>query len=126
MRITPGLSLLLFWPLLASANEPTLRQVLPEPLPDPYVFHYLDEWAIFGTGMFFFHGCSLCPEAMIREELHLRYDKAAARPAQGIWGFVPYRHRDGSWHGYATLHYGEFRHGCGSFPARGRQRMEGG
>jgi hypothetical protein len=46
---------------------------------------------------------------MKREELQLFYDDPAARPAQGIWGFVPYQHRDGSWHGYATLHYGGFR-----------------
>jgi hypothetical protein len=60
MRTTPGLCLLLFWPLLASANEPTLRQVLPEPLPDPYVFHCFGEWTISSTGRFFYHTVLRC------------------------------------------------------------------
>jgi hypothetical protein len=38
------------------------------------------------------HGPALRPDAMIREELQLRYDDSAVRPAQGISGFIPYRH----------------------------------
>ena len=27
---------------------------------------------------------------------------------QGIWGFVPYKHLDGSWHAYGLIHIGGF------------------
>lgn len=104
-----GLCLPLFLAIPASVAEPDLPQVLPTPLPDPYVFRSFEEWTISGTGSSFYHGLALRPEAMTRKDLQLRYSDAAVRPAQGIWGFVPYRHRDGSWHGYATLHYGDFR-----------------
>ena len=109
MRATLISCLCSLCPLLLSAGQPPLQQVLPEPLPDPYVFGWSGEWTISGTGRFFYHGPALRPEAMKREELQLLYDDPAVRPGQGIWGFIPYRHRDGSWHGYATLHYGEFR-----------------
>lgn len=26
-----------------------------------------------------------------------------------IWGFVPYKHTDGSWHGYASIHIGRYK-----------------
>jgi hypothetical protein len=109
MRLGFTLSLLTLGPLLLSAGQPALRPILPDPLPDPYVFQWAGDWMISGTGRFFYHGSALRPEAMIREDLHLLYEDAAVEPAQGIWGFIPFRHSDGSWHGYATLHYGGFR-----------------
>ena len=79
------------------------------PLPDPYVIHDGADWYIFGTGAetFFLQGKSLNPSDMRRVALELDYS-GFSTPVRHIWGFIVYRHRDGTHHGYGTLHVGDF------------------
>jgi hypothetical protein len=104
--------------------EPSIEPVLGEPLPDPYVHREGDEWHLFGTGEYFFHGKTLSPAAMKREELELDFG-SARRPA-GIWSFMPYRDAAGAYHAYCTLHYGNFRTVVAHLvPQRGEAWTEG-
>lgn len=95
--------------VLSSAAEPRAAPIAQ--LPDPFVFTFQNQWYLFGTGNppYFYHGDRLQANALRRENLELLYADPTLRPAKGIWGFVPYRHTDGSWHAYATLHYGDYR-----------------
>lgn len=79
------------------------------PLPDPHVVHVDGEWCIFGTGAkpYLLHGDALRPERMRRKDLELDYGDWPHR-VHHVWGFTVYEHA-GEWHGYGTLHLGEFR-----------------
>ena len=105
------LTLLALWgfQVYPSAGQPRLTPLAH--LPDPYVVRFQDQWFLFGTGKTpsFYYGDRLAVTALKREQLDLLYTDPAVKPAKGVWGFIPYRHTDGSWHGYATLHYGDYR-----------------
>ena len=109
--MTPVPALLAAWILVVctSAGQSSLHPLAH--LPDPYVFRFQDQWFLFGTGKLpsFYYGDRLEANALKREKLELVFPDPTAKPAKGIWGFIPYRHTDGSWHGYATLHYGDYR-----------------
>ena len=38
-----------------------------------------------------------------------KYFDAPRLVVRDIWGFVPYKHTDGSWHGYASIHIGGYK-----------------
>jgi hypothetical protein len=80
------------------------------PCPDPYVFHDGADWYVYGTGAkpFFLQGKELAAGSMTRHDLEIDY-AGANLPVQQIWGFIVYRHRDGSYYAYGTLHLGQFR-----------------
>lgn len=43
-------------------------------------------------------------------ESYLRsYFNAPDLVARDVWGFVPYKHNDGSWHAYASIHIGRYK-----------------
>lgn len=89
------------------------------PLPDPFAYHDGDDWYIFGTGAepFFLQGKSPVPGGMHRVALDLDYAGFTPRVAH-IWRFTIYRHRDGSYHAYGTLHIGHFHTVIGHFAPR--------
>jgi hypothetical protein len=91
----------------APATEAALVSTVP--CPDPYAYHDGVDWYIFGTGAehFFLQGKGLVPGEMRKVALHLDY-AGFNHPVTHIWGFIIYRHRDGSYHGYGTLHLGHF------------------
>jgi hypothetical protein len=89
-------------------------------LPDPFVFWDGAEYTIFGTGTRYAHSRTLAPGDMQTGDLSFDLSDPAARGAVQIWSFRPYRHSDGSYHGYGTLHYGFFRTSVAHFlPADG-------
>ena len=87
---------------------------------DPYVFQEGDAWYLTST---YTVGC---PMAMFKttdwqtktrlplsidlnpEYLRAHFNNPGITP-QGIWGFVPYRHADGGWHAYGSIHVGNFK-----------------
>jgi hypothetical protein len=89
------------------------------PCPDPYAYHDGVNWYIFGTGAehYFLQGKALAPSEMRKVPFHLDYVDFT-HPVAHIWGFSIYRHRDGSYHAYATLHLGHFRTVVGHFVPR--------
>ncbi len=99
------------------------RLVSTTPLPDPHVLHDGASWYVFGTNSrpyFFLQGKSLDPTAMQRKPLTLDFAGRYPKSVQ-IWGAAPYRHTDGTWHLYATLHLGHFKTIIGHFlPAAGQ------
>jgi len=38
-----------------------------------------------------------------------KHFKSSWLVARDVWGFVPYKHDDGSWHGYASIHIGRYK-----------------
>ncbi len=85
------------------------------PCPDPSAFHDGVDWYIFGTGGgFFLQGKTLVPDEMHRVALHLDHAGFTPRVAN-IWRFTVYRHCDGTYHAYGTLHLGRFRTVIGHF-----------
>ena len=97
----------------AAAATPTTTETIlvsDVPLPDPFAYHDGDEWNIFGTGAepYFLQGRAPVPGRMHKVALDLDYAGFTPRVAQ-VWRFTVYRHRDGSYHAYATLHLGHFR-----------------
>jgi hypothetical protein len=92
----------------ARPNETALVSDIP--CPDPFAFHDGVSWYIFGTGAehYFLQGRALIPGEMRKVPLDLDYGSFTP-PVAHIWGFTLYRHRDGAFHAYATLHLGRFR-----------------
>lgn len=121
-----GLLAATLWAMSAGAGEgdDTMEPLLPEPLPDPYVFHDGAHWYVFGTGTHFFHGPALARDAMQRDHFELDFGEEGG--PYGIWGFKPYRHADGSWHAYVTIHYGRFVTSVAHFvPEEGERWLPG-
>ncbi len=87
---------------------PGPRQTKPisyEPMADPFIFRDGSDWYVFGTMPYLLEGKALTPESLKRVDLHIDFGPT---PVQ-MWGFTLYKHTDGSYHAYATLHYGHFR-----------------
>ncbi len=97
---------------VAPRTPPTTETALVSevPCPDPFAYHDGDDWYIFGTGAetSFLQGKALVPGRMHKVALHLDYAGFTPRVAH-LWGFTIYRHRDGVYHAYGTLHLGHFR-----------------
>jgi hypothetical protein len=102
------------------------RLIQPDDLPgapafaDPYVFSENGKWFITSTYS------AKSPMYMVstldfrnieRHTLNLDVNESYLRKhvnnpdliARDIWGFVPYRHDDGRWHAYATVHIGGYK-----------------
>ena len=102
------------------------RLIQPDDLPgapgfaDPYVFSENDKWFITSTYS------AKSPMYMVstldfrnieRHTLNLDLNESYLRKhvnnpdliARHIWGFVPYKHDDGCWHAYATVHIGGYK-----------------
>jgi hypothetical protein len=97
----------------AAARTPLTTEaalVSDVPLPDPFAYHDGVDWYLFGTGAepFFLQGPSLVPARMHKVRLDLDYAGFTPR-VEHVWRFTIYRHRDGAYHAYATLHLGRFR-----------------
>jgi hypothetical protein len=108
-------------------GTPTFSQLIaPEDCPDaygfadPYVFKEDGQWYITSTYT------SARPMYMVsttdfknfkrytlnldRNEKYLRdHFNSSGLLARDIWGLVPYKHTDGSWHAYATIHIGGYK-----------------
>ncbi len=93
---------------IALTHEP-LIPVLPGPLPDPHAICVDGSWSIYGTGTeyFYYFGSSIDRDSMERRAYEIDFSSFGQRPQ--IWGLVPHREPDGSWHAFATLHLGGFR-----------------
>jgi hypothetical protein len=109
---------------LATASPSLVSNV---PLPDPQVLQVEGEWCIFGTGAepFLLHGDELKPDRMRRKALRLDYG-GWPHAVHQVWGFTVHRHDDGAYHGYGTLHLGEYRTVVAHFePAAGQTWRKG-
>lgn len=130
MRLIP-LLLGLFLTAAACAQNPAqkeltmaLEPLCPAPLPDPTVFEKDGFYHIFGTAVPYFfradsldiHSMELMPFVLDRGELDPDF------PIFEFWGFDVYEHTDGSWHAYATAHWGYFKTGIAHLiPAEGER-----
>jgi hypothetical protein len=94
---------------------------------DPFVFSHGRFHYVFGTSP----GNHVLRTQSFRQDdfkwFKLRFDFGADRDrVHGVWAFRVYRHTDGSFHGYAGVHYGFFRTMVGHFvPAAGEAWGEG-
>jgi len=114
--------------LAQAANAPTRPLLVSEfPCPDPYIVRDGSDWYVFGTGPkpFFLEGRELGEGKMRRVFLDIDYKGFPARVAQ-VWGFFVYRHTDGTYHGYGTLHLGGFRTVIAHFAPRGAEKWQDG
>jgi hypothetical protein len=112
-------------PRTAHTTEAAL--VSDVPCPDPYAYRDGVNWYIFGTGAehYFLQGKALVPGEMRKVPLDLDYANFT-HPVAHIWGFTVYRHRDGAYHAYATLHLGHFRTVIGHFAPRAGEKWSPG
>lgn len=78
-------------------------------LPDPFLFRDGEDWFIFGTGRRCARTRLFTPEEVQLYDLELDLGQEAARGAYQVWSLRVYRHTDGAYHAYGTLHYGWFR-----------------
>lgn len=100
-----------------------MRPISNHPVPDPFIIRDGAHWYLYGTAPFFLQGKSLTPDALKKVDLDL--DLGADGPGQ-IWGFVVHKHTDGSYHAYATLHFGHFKTAVGHLvPAEGESWADG-
>ena len=122
-RLAAAVALLLSGTLALASPELVSR----DPLPDPQVLQVDGEWFIFGTAVkpFLLYGDALSPDRMRRKDLQLDYG-TWPHAVQTIWGFTVYRHEDGAFHAYATLHLGDFHTVVAHFlPAPGEKWTKG-
>jgi hypothetical protein len=111
-----------------AARGPTKPLLVSEfPCPDPHIVRDGSDWYVFGTGAepFFLQGKELGEGKMRRVFLDINYRGFPARVEQ-IWGFIVYRHTDGTYHGYGTLHLGGYRTVIAYFAPRGSEKWEDG
>jgi len=87
---------------------------------DPYVFQEGDAWYITSTytaGVPMYMFCTTDFQNKGRHTLNLDLNESYLRShfndpdliADTVWGFVPYKHTDNSWHAYGTIHIGNFK-----------------
>jgi hypothetical protein len=87
---------------------------------DPYVFQEGDSWYLTstytaGSPMYMF--CTSNFSDKERYTLNLDLNESYLRTYFGepglnayhVWGFVPYKHTDNSWHAYASIHVGSYQ-----------------
>jgi hypothetical protein len=101
--------------MTASAPEPEIliderwdRPPSESGFPDPYVFQHEGAYWIAGTFTDMGRG-RIYRTRMLGgldlTEFPLAFDLGEAAGAVQLWGFVPYRAADGSWHAYGTLNF---------------------
>lgn len=87
---------------------------------DPYVFQEDGEWFITSTytaGLPMYMICTKDFESTERYTMNLDLNESYLRSyfsdpglvAYHVWGFVPYKHTDDSWHAYSTIHIGSYQ-----------------
>jgi hypothetical protein len=128
-RVRISARLLLLAIVLFGAGRALAQPLLVSefPCPDPYVVKDGSDWYVFGTGAkpFFLQGRELGEGKMRRVFLQLDYTGCPARVAE-IWGFIVYRHFDGTYHGYGTLHLGNLHTVIAYFAPHGSDKWEDG
>lgn len=91
-------------------DKPVLACLTRRDFADPYVFKVGSNYYVFGTG---YPGKFVSTKTFTRGDItfyNLDVDLGAEKGrVESIWAFRPYRHTDGTFHAYATLHYGNFR-----------------
>lgn len=94
----------------ASVMPGALEPVAAEPLADPFVFEQDGWYYVSGTtrNSRFFRTHSFIPDDIQWFEPRIDFGSETGR-VQGIWALRFYRHSDGTFHAYASLHYGHFR-----------------
>ncbi|MCD6392708.1 MAG: hypothetical protein J7M40_04290 [Planctomycetes bacterium] len=102
------------------------RLIGPEDCPgvasfaDPYVFQEGGAWYITSTytaGAAMYMFCTTDFAGKKRYTLNLNLNQSHLRSrfndarltARHVWGFVPYKHIDNSWHAYATVNVGKYK-----------------
>ena len=80
--------------------------MLPEPLPDPALHRQGRMWYVTGTARRMYSAPTLTSPAWKRHTLSFDFGDY---PRVQLWSFSLYRHTDGAYHGYGTLHLGWFR-----------------
>ena len=125
-----GLALLGTAPIFAQTDKssPANSHLVSEfPCPDPHIFHDGSDWYVFGTGArpFFLQGTKLGEGNLKQVFLDLDYDGFPLKVHQ-IWGFIVHRHSDGTFHGYGTLHLGNFHTIIAYFEPAASERWEPG
>jgi hypothetical protein len=80
--------------------------LLGRPLPDPYVFGDEGYYYITGTAPYGYCGTKLDPEVL--QPFAIAIDFGDLGGPYQHWGFKYYRHADGAYHAYATVHFGGF------------------
>jgi hypothetical protein len=106
----------------SSAPVPStgIEMIHSSPMADPYVFRCEGSWFVFGTQ----HYCLVGPKLELGKLGELGYDLEylGRTPPADVWGFHPFRAKDGSFHAVATLHLGYFRTEIAAFdPAPGEK-----
>lgn len=108
------------------AHKPEFSRLIgPEDFPapvsfaDPYVLKEDGKWYITSTysaGKPMYMFCTMDFENTQRYTMNLDLNEGYLRSyfgddslvAKHIWGFVPYKHTDGTWHAYASIHVGSY------------------
>jgi hypothetical protein len=124
-----GISLVGLRPTFAQRDTALAHPFLVSefPCPDPHVMTDGSDWYIFGTGAkpFFLQGKQLGEGHMKRVFLDIDYARCPWKVAE-IWGFIVHRHTDGTYHGYGTLHLGNFHTVIANFEPRDSEKWEPG
>lgn len=80
--------------------------MLPAPLPDPALHRAGRTWYVTGTGHSMYSAPTLTSATWQRHALSFDF---GVYPRAQLWSFSLYRHTDGAYHGYGTVHLGWFR-----------------
>ncbi len=80
--------------------------------PDPFPFGWGDHFYLCHSVIDFRNGRMYRTKTFDRNDLtrfSLSFDFGKVRGVRQIWGFKPYRHNDGSYHAYGSVHYGRYK-----------------
>ncbi|MEM2423936.1 MAG: family 43 glycosylhydrolase [Candidatus Bathyarchaeia archaeon] len=112
--IIVGACAMVTWHLHESSRKIMIEPFIDESLagrdglPDPFVFEDGQYYYIFGTSALFFRTRTFSKGDLKAFSLDLDFAEESGRVGE-FWRFIVYRHVDGTYHGYATLHYGDFK-----------------
>lgn len=120
--LNTALVMLLAGAALCAPASGKVAPIAREPMADPFVYKDGTDWYLFGTMPYLLQGKSLTPEALKKVDLHLDFGPKRLQ----MWSFAPYKHTDGSYHAYATLHHGYFKTTVGHLvPEEGQKWTDG-
>jgi len=114
LMIIVGACVMVIWHLCEGTKKAVIEPFIDESLtgrygfPDPFVFKEGKYYYIFGSSNIFFRTQTFSKDDLKAFFLDLDFGEERGRVLQ-IWRFIVYKHVDGSYHGYATLHYGYFK-----------------
>ena len=80
--------------------------------PDPFPFKLGDYFYLFHSVIDFRNARMYRTKTFASNDLTrfpLSFDFGKVRGVRQIWGFKPYRHTDGSYHAYGSVHYGHYK-----------------